>query len=310
MISACCSGCGIAFSVSLKSSTRPAPKYCSRECFKKHGMSAMRNKAYAALAKERGSTQGHKKPRTRLCKVCDGVIDRKPSKHRTYCSQKCWETRSAHKPCINCGVLLRTPPSKGRKFCGRACRYDWQSKHRRKERTETCKNCGNVLEFRPSLKRKFCNRQCTNAYRKASSKPKADGRIVVVRKNGTLKWQRKFARELYDNKCSRCGYSSIPEILQVHHKDSNPRNQDEENIELLCPNCHEAHHFLTKTGRFGSHTRRKINATDSYKFKQYASEERMLAIKAGLPDPGPSPREQAPNSHSAIPVRGCSRTCE
>ena len=52
----------------------------------------------------------------------------------------------------------------------------------------------------------------------------------------------------YDNKCSKCGWSqinpytnSIP--LEIEHIDGNYRNNKEENLRLLCPNCHS----LTET---------------------------------------------------------------
>jgi 5-methylcytosine-specific restriction endonuclease McrA len=39
-------------------------------------------------------------------------------------------------------------------------------------------------------------------------------------------------------KCSICGYSEYPEILQIHHKDKNPHNNQRYNLIVLCPNCH------------------------------------------------------------------------
>ena len=49
--------------------------------------------------------------------------------------------------------------------------------------------------------------------------------------------------EKYDNKCCRCGWSEtnptsgkIP--LQIHHIDGDYKNNSEDNLELLCPNCH------------------------------------------------------------------------
>ena len=47
----------------------------------------------------------------------------------------------------------------------------------------------------------------------------------------------------YNNKCSKCGWSerniytgNIP--LEIEHIDGNYKNNKEENLILLCPNCH------------------------------------------------------------------------
>lgn len=57
--------------------------------------------------------------------------------------------------------------------------------------------------------------------------------------------------EKFNNKCQLCGWGienpfthKIP--LQVHHIDGNCLNNKEDNLQLLCPNCHS----LTAT--FGS----------------------------------------------------------
>lgn len=43
--------------------------------------------------------------------------------------------------------------------------------------------------------------------------------------------------------CERCGYKKY-EILQVHHKDKNRQNNELDNLELICPNCHYEEHYL------------------------------------------------------------------
>lgn len=46
--------------------------------------------------------------------------------------------------------------------------------------------------------------------------------------------------------CERCGYNKY-EILQVHHKDKNRDNNELNNLELICPNCHYEEHLLEKS---------------------------------------------------------------
>jgi len=61
---------------------------------------------------------------------------------------------------------------------------------------------------------------------------------------------RATALSVKEQKCERCGYNKNPEILVVHHMDRNRKNGAKENLEMLCPNCHEEEHFLNNDGRF------------------------------------------------------------
>lgn len=50
-----------------------------------------------------------------------------------------------------------------------------------------------------------------------------------------------FSEGLKENKCEICGISSWldkPIRLQIHHKDGDHFNNELDNIQLLCPNCH------------------------------------------------------------------------
>lgn len=65
-------------------------------------------------------------------------------------------------------------------------------------------------------------------------------------------WYRKFFLRTAP-RCMRCGYDSVPAILELHHVDRNPRHNTEANLLLLCPNCHSLDHFHAKDGRFGGY---------------------------------------------------------
>ena len=52
-----------------------------------------------------------------------------------------------------------------------------------------------------------------------------------------------YLKDKYNNKCARCGWHEINPItgkspLEVEHIDGNYMNNKEENLILLCPNCH------------------------------------------------------------------------
>ena len=54
---------------------------------------------------------------------------------------------------------------------------------------------------------------------------------------------RQYLFERYNNKCSKCGWGEINPItkrppLEVEHIDGNSENNSNDNLTLLCPNCH------------------------------------------------------------------------
>ncbi|KQL21872.1 hypothetical protein AN957_09995 [Cytobacillus solani] len=69
-----------------------------------------------------------------------------------------------------------------------------------------------------------------------------------------VKHYRKKALRYYGDSCNRCG---INENLQVHHKDRNRSNNELDNLEVLCYDCHSEEHKnefkrerCPETGRF------------------------------------------------------------
>lgn len=50
-----------------------------------------------------------------------------------------------------------------------------------------------------------------------------------------------FKEHLKENKCERCGISEwqgYPIVCQLHHIDGNNQNNNLDNLQILCPNCH------------------------------------------------------------------------
>lgn len=53
--------------------------------------------------------------------------------------------------------------------------------------------------------------------------------------------RRKHLITLRGNKCENCGitvWMNKPIILEIHHIDGDKTNNNEDNLQLLCPNCH------------------------------------------------------------------------
>lgn len=72
-------------------------------------------------------------------------------------------------------------------------------------------------------------------------------------------WRRKLLRDI--GQCERCGYED-KRILTVHHIDRNHSNNAQENLTLLCWNCHMKDHADAKDGPFGGNNKRKVVIDD------------------------------------------------
>lgn len=105
-----------------------------------------------------------------------------------------------------------------------------------------CLNCGRELSGRA---KKYCDNKCQMEYQ--------HNQWVIRWKNGEEtglkgKYQvsdhlRRYLKDKYHNQCSRCGWNKVNTYtgevpLEVEHIDGNYLNNKEENLDLICPNCH------------------------------------------------------------------------
>lgn len=141
--------------------------------------------------------------------------------------------------CLVCKKAIYKRPSqiernKGQAFCSVTC-------YGISQRIEIpCSVCGKPILA--GLNKKTCSRSCANVQR-------AGMKYSGARPRDKVKYQRGLKIRLLKErgyKCEKCDYRRY-EILQVHHKDKNRKNNNLENLELICPNCHYEEHFLEKS---------------------------------------------------------------
>lgn len=110
---------------------------------------------------------------------------------------------------------------------------------------KTCQNCTKKLTNR--FQQKYCSNRCQidaqyiryiSSWKKGLNK----GDRGIHTKNFSEHIKR-FLFEKYKNKCCLCGWSKkhpntdkVP--LEIDHLDGNSENNFENNLRLLCPNCH------------------------------------------------------------------------
>jgi len=146
--------------------------------------------------------------------------------------------RKPNTQCLQCSAPIYRRPAQlrenSRVFCSAIC----YGKANRKE--SPCLVCGKPILAREQ--KKTCSRSCANS-----------NRTGITYRTGRLKDnvrdQRAIKLRLIEDRggqCGRCGYSKV-EILHVHHRDRDRKNNDDSNLELICPNCHYEEHYLEKS---------------------------------------------------------------
>jgi len=104
-----------------------------------------------------------------------------------------------------------------------------------------CLVCG--VPILSDLNKKTCSRKCANIYRTGIN-------YKIGRPKDLAKKARSLKIKLFKKRgvvCERCGYSN-QSILQIHHKNRKRNDNKEENLEILCPNCHYEEHILKNRG--------------------------------------------------------------
>ena len=132
--------------------------------------------------------------------------------------------------CEWCGALFERVPSQSRKarFCSGRCKGSHLSSLKS---TVICVVCTTPFQvnIHNAKTAKYCSSTC---HRKAVPKPLQRSRSI----------RSKIMKSGRPLQCARCGYQEHPGILQAHHIDRNRTNDADDNIELICPNCHALEH--------------------------------------------------------------------
>lgn len=194
------------------------------------------------------------------CEVCNKIFERNYSsisgkKITKTCRHNNKKYEDVDLYCKQCGKLIdRGNKSLSEyhkmKFCSQSCSATFNNTGRVRTKKKYCLNCGKEL----SGKGIYCSVDCFHDaeyknYIKDWKEQKVSG-LVGNAFIDTSTRIRKYLFEKYGNKCARCGWSEMNQFtgkipLEIEHIDGNALNNVEDNLILLCPNCHS----LTKTYR-------------------------------------------------------------
>ncbi len=139
--------------------------------------------------------------------------------------------------CANCNKVYKSNAPNAM-YCSPKC----SSKKSHKKTKYFCELCKKEFKRRKTKNGyRFCTHSCTSIYRALKAEKNYYFKALLTKKN----------------ECNKCKIDDL-ELLVVHHIDYNHSNNNVENLEILCANCHHKIHF----GK--GHNRRKL-----YKFKEY-----------------------------------------
>lgn len=100
-----------------------------------------------------------------------------------------------------------------------------------------CINCGKSVKYGRTKSNKYCSNGCQCEYRFLTE--------ILPRFKSGLLWNRKTIRKclihLIGDHCHQCGivdWNGENLTFQVDHKNGDPSDNDPDNLQLVCPNCH------------------------------------------------------------------------
>ncbi len=133
--------------------------------------------------------------------------------------------------CIECGKKL-TYEKRRNNYCSRTCAATANNRAREHVR-RTCRICGAVLLTHKGLK--YCSKACMKQAKviRFSNLSLCDAKTDTMRRRVLLRDR--------GNCCQECGiteWRGRPAPIEVDHIDGNSSNNLEENLRLLCCNCH------------------------------------------------------------------------
>ena len=104
-----------------------------------------------------------------------------------------------------------------------------------------CLNCGKRIKN----KQKYCSSKCQkdHQYKEYIERWKSGKETGVTGQYATSHYIKRYLLEKYNYKCSQCGWGEINPFtktlpLELEHIDGNYLNNSEDNLTILCPNCH------------------------------------------------------------------------
>jgi 5-methylcytosine-specific restriction endonuclease McrA len=170
--------------------------------------------------------------------------------------------KTIEKKCLGCDTLFNADIREHNRGNANFCSLSCSSKRERKIKVAnmSCAYC-DIKFYRPKSKKNnsksglhFCCREHKDLAQKLGNGFEAIHPKHYGTATGLYTYRSKIF-EVKEQKCEKCSYDEHIEILEVHHKDRNRKNNEIENLIILCPNCHMWEHYQNNDGRY----KKKLN---------------------------------------------------
>lgn len=174
-------------------------------------------------------------------------------RNKHYIFEKSGRKRSAsYVKCAYCGVdylkgnnqISRANRRNYNHYCSMECSHMGS----RNRVQLDCAYCGTKFERAISHTKKsksgkhFCSRECKDSAQSIYGNDNIIFEIIPDHYgDGTSDYRRNALLE-YGQVCNRCGFDKHEGALQVHHIDRDRNNNNLNNLEVLCANCHLIEH--------------------------------------------------------------------
>jgi len=193
----------------------------------------------------------------------------KGTKAVKFCSNECKRKRKGKTEiecnCLQCNNKFKyLKSSRPRKFCSHLCSNKYYGDSRRKyPETKNCLNCNKSIN---GWKVRFCSKSCNHKFvNDKLEKEWLKGDLTnSITESGLIPcFIEKYIWKKYNNKCADCEWSKVNPInnkspLHIHHIDGNSQNNKENNLKLLCPNCHSLTPNFGRFNKNGTRGKRRL----------------------------------------------------
>lgn len=159
------------------------------------------------------------------------------------------------KICKHCGKPIPYEKRKNN-FCNQSCSASYNNRVRIKKPKNKCLYCGKELK---GSNTKYCNNRCQNEYQYIQYIQRwKEGKETGLKGRYNLSnYIKRYLLEKANYHCEQCGWGEINSTLghsplEIHHIDGDYTNNKEENLIVLCPNCHSLtpnYKAMNKNGR-------------------------------------------------------------
>ena len=210
------------------------------------------------------------------CENCEIEHDGSYASGR-FCSMKCSRSFSSK----NCRL------SKNKKISAALAGRNTQKETSIKEKRFSCEYCGKRFLSKKNLGGHISS--CASgpyALKRDTEREKKKETLLCLDYDlvpSYLKREKVFIEQ--QGKCNRCGlheWLGQKITLELEHKDGNHYNNDRQNIEFLCPNCHSLTHTWRGRNKNKNKSGKRVSDEDLIKAIESTKSIRQALIKVGL----------------------------